>query len=176
MSYKRLSPKSLPIPLAILVLLATSAAAPLNAQGEQVFPWWQSLIILLLVVLIVAILIIWNSRQPLEYGDSLSHAQASEQGASEEINKAESISLEPDNLEIIEGIGPKIDSIFREAGISTFAQLAESDPAHLASILRNAGLRLGDPTSWPEQARLAAGGDWQGLQALQDSLKGGRQV
>ena len=82
----------------------------------------------------------------------------------------------PDDLTVIEGIGPKISRILQEAGITTFAQLAETDVERLRSILAAAGLRyLADPASWPEQARLAAAGDRAGLQALQASLKGGRR-
>lgn len=33
-----------------------------------------------------------------------------------------------------------------------------------------------DPDTWPEQTQLAAAGDWDGLDQLQDSLKGGRRV
>ena len=33
---------------------------------------------------------------------------------------------------------------------------------------------LADPTSWPEQARLAAEGEWGALKALQAELRGGR--
>jgi len=82
--------------------------------------------------------------------------------------------IPPDDLEIIEGIGPKIASVFKAAGIVTFQQLAQADPAHLETVLREAGLRLADPTTWPEQARLAAAGQWDELKALQDRLKGGR--
>ena len=46
----------------------------------------------------------------------------------------------------------------------------------LREILNAAELRgsFGDPTSWPEQARLAAEGMWDQLKTLQDGLKGGR--
>ena len=81
-----------------------------------------------------------------------------------------------DDLQIIEGIGPKISSLLKEAGIITFAQLAKEEPANLKHILEKAGLRLGDPTTWPEQAKLAAEGNMEGLQKLQKSLKGGRIV
>ena len=79
-----------------------------------------------------------------------------------------------DDLEIIEGIGPKIASLLNQAGVTSFAQLAAMEPARISEILHGANLRLADPTSWPEQARLAANGDKAGLQALQDRLKGGR--
>jgi small subunit ribosomal protein S2 len=32
-----------------------------------------------------------------------------------------------------------------------------------------------DPTTWPKQAKLAAKGKWDELQALKDSLQGGRE-
>lgn len=79
-----------------------------------------------------------------------------------------------DDLEIIEGIGPKIAAVLKQAGITSFNQLAEMEPARISEILQAANLRLADPQSWPEQARLAAAGDNAGLQALQDRLKGGR--
>ena len=81
-----------------------------------------------------------------------------------------------DDLEIIEGIGPKITGVLNQAGITSFAQLAEMDVPAIAEILHQANLRLADPASWPEQARLAANGDMVGLQDLQDRLKGGRQA
>jgi len=81
-----------------------------------------------------------------------------------------------DDLAIVEGIGPKIASLFQAAGINTFAQLAATDVERLRQILREAGIRIADPTTWPEQARLAAAGEWDKLKALQDELKGGRRV
>ncbi len=68
--------------------------------------------------------------------------------------------VEPDDLRVIEGIGPKISDILNENGIYTYAQLAGTDVDHLHSILADAGsrFRLADPTTWPQQA-LAAGGD-----------------
>jgi len=82
----------------------------------------------------------------------------------------------PDDLAIVEGIGPKIASLFQAAGITTFAQLAATDVARLRHILRAADIRIADPTTWPEQARLAAAGEWDKLKALQEQLKGGRRV
>jgi hypothetical protein len=37
-------------------------------------------------------------------------------------------------------------------------------------------LRLADPTTWPEQAGIAAKGDWEALEQLQAMLKGGRRA
>jgi predicted flap endonuclease-1-like 5' DNA nuclease len=82
----------------------------------------------------------------------------------------------PDNLQIIEGIGPKIESLLETAGISTFAQLARSPATKIKSILDDAGPRfqMHDPTSWIEQAALARDGKMKELEALKDKLTGGR--
>jgi len=83
---------------------------------------------------------------------------------------------QPDDLKRIEGIGPKIASLLRDAGIATFAQLAAADVERLREILAAANLRIADPTTWPEQAALAAAGDWERLAYLQGELKGGRRA
>lgn len=82
---------------------------------------------------------------------------------------------EPDDLKIIEGIGPKISVILADAGIITFGQLANTDVAELERIVREeAGIRIANPASWPAQAALAASGDWDGLEELQNKLVAGR--
>jgi predicted flap endonuclease-1-like 5' DNA nuclease len=80
-----------------------------------------------------------------------------------------------DNLEIIEGIGPKIAVLLRQSGVATFAELAAADLPRLEQILTEANLsRLSDPATWPKQAALAAEGHWEELAAYQQTLKGGR--
>jgi len=155
--------------VSILVFIFTTASVPLSNHQQGVFPWYESLLILLLVILVVGLLMLWNARQPLEYADAFAHSPEQTHGHEPEPEEVQ------DDLKIIEGIGPKISALFNEAGIRTFAQLAQTDPAHLESILRESGLRLGDPSTWPEQARLAARGEWDALERLQDELKGGRR-
>lgn len=89
---------------------------------------------------------------------------------------AESPEVPPaaDDLKVIEGIGPKIAAVLNQAGVTTFARLSTLTPDQIREILQAADLRLADPATWPEQARLAASGDAAGLQALQDRLKAGR--
>jgi predicted flap endonuclease-1-like 5' DNA nuclease len=68
--------------------------------------------------------------------------------------------------------------VLQAAGITTFAQLAEASTAQLEQILEAADpnlLRLAKPTTWPEQAKLAAEGKWEELAKLQDELHGGRR-
>jgi len=81
----------------------------------------------------------------------------------------------PDDLTIIEGIGPKINATLQEAGISSFALLAAIAPQAIKTVLVEAGIRLGYPDTWPEQAALAANADWEGLEKFQSSLHGGRR-
>ena len=84
--------------------------------------------------------------------------------------------VKPDDLTLIEGIGPKINGILQAAGVNTFQQLAALEPQHIMDILTAAGIRLADAKSWPEQARLAAHGEMDRLKAYQDTLKGGHMA
>lgn len=59
----------------------------------------------------------------------------------------------PDDLTVISGIGPKISTTLVEAGISSYAQLADSQEESIEGILKEAGLRLGDTSSWIQQAK-----------------------
>ena len=83
----------------------------------------------------------------------------------------------PNDLTRIEGIGPKIAEILKQHGITSFAQLAEIGTGTLREMLSAAGdrFRLSDPTTWAEQAQLAAQGDWDALSELQNRLRGGRR-
>jgi len=86
--------------------------------------------------------------------------------------------ISPDDLQRIEGIGPKIAELLNKSGISTYAQLAAATPADIKVILEQAGpsYQLADPTSWPQQAKLAALADWTALETMQDDLRGGRHA
>jgi predicted flap endonuclease-1-like 5' DNA nuclease len=86
------------------------------------------------------------------------------------------VAQQEDDLIEIEGIGPKSAGVLHKAGITTFSQLAKTDPQQLREILREADMPSINPDTWPEQARLAAKGDWDGLYALRDELVGGRRV
>lgn len=83
-----------------------------------------------------------------------------------------------DDLKAVEGIGPKIEKLFHEAGIKTWKALAQSKVEDLQSILSKGGskFQLADPGTWAEQARLADEGKWTDLIQLQDELKGGRKA
>ncbi len=82
-----------------------------------------------------------------------------------------------DELERVEGVGPRIAGALAAAGITTFRKLAESDVAELQSALEQAGLRFAPslPT-WSRQARLLAEGDEAGFLKLTEQLVAGRDV
>lgn len=85
---------------------------------------------------------------------------------------------QPDNLEIIEGIGPKFASVLQAAGITTFARLAETSEERIRQILEEASpnlLRIARTGTWSEQARMAANGEWEALERWQAELKGGEE-
>ncbi len=107
--------------------------------------------------------------------------EVKEEASVEEVTVAEepAAPTKTDDLKRIEGIGPKIASVLQASGISTYAQLADSNPDQLRKILGESDprlLRIAHPDTWPEQASLAASGDWDGLQALQNGLRGGKRA
>jgi predicted flap endonuclease-1-like 5' DNA nuclease len=163
------------------------------AEDDTGLPWWVILLILILVIAVV----IWALLRSAQHVEPVhvEHKHADEHevhGAVEAapasveavraapvetlISKTPAVSPKPDDLTLIEGIGPKIAGILKEAGIETFAQLAISDVEALRALLLQANLRVNDPTTWPEQARLAAAGDWDGFEKLTSQLKGGRRA
>ena len=88
--------------------------------------------------------------------------------------KAGTTTDQPQNdLKIIEGIGPKIEQILTKAGIISFKLLAATDVKTLKNILAAAGPRFAkyNPSSWRQQARLAATGKMDKLKELQNKLK-----
>jgi len=82
-----------------------------------------------------------------------------------------------DDLTKIEGIGKKMSAALTDAGIDTFAKLAQANEDQLREAIEAAGMRLAPSLgTWAEQAELAAKDDWDGLEKLQDELSGGRRV
>ena len=81
------------------------------------------------------------------------------------------------DLKIIEGIGPKIESILKTAGINNWTELAAASKKRIREILDEAGNRykIHDPETWAKQATLAANEKWDELKELQDKLDGGRK-
>jgi predicted flap endonuclease-1-like 5' DNA nuclease len=83
-----------------------------------------------------------------------------------------------DDLEVIEGIGPKIAALMHGAGIHTFAQLAGTATARIQEILDAAGptFRVANPGTWAEQSALCANNRWAEFKSLTDELVAGVRV
>jgi large subunit ribosomal protein L21 len=151
---------------------------------------WVGLIIVIVVIFIVWWLLTRFARQaPEEF--HLEHKQEAETHSPEVQTRAASLSpasisptssdlteapVKPDDLTILEGIGPKVNTILQAQGITTFAQLAETNTDQLKSILETHKLQFMDPGSWSEQAKLAAEGRMDDLHVLMGSLRGGKKV
>lgn len=85
--------------------------------------------------------------------------------------------IKENDLKIIEGIGPKIEELFKTSGILTWKSLSETSVNRLKVILNKAGDRykMHDPKTWPKQSKLAYEGKWQELKDWQEILDGGKE-
>jgi predicted flap endonuclease-1-like 5' DNA nuclease len=174
----------------LFVSLALSGfSSPAAGTEDSGNPWWIWILVLLALVLFAAVVLWWWLRSSGEEEEEVFQARPEPSvplqvaGAEEqETLRAPAAPSTPpaaDDLKRIEGIGPKISNLLQAAGITTFAQLAATEGERLRQILEAENpnlLRLADPSTWPEQARLAAAGDWEALEGLQDKLKGGRRA
>ncbi len=102
---------------------------------------------------------------------STSKKKATETAAKAPVAKA-------DDLTIVEGIGPKIAEVLTAAGIATYTELAKTDAEKVKEILTEAGsnFNTADPSTWAEQAQLAADGKFEELEKLKAELDGGKKV
>ena len=80
-----------------------------------------------------------------------------------------------DDLQAIEGIGPKIANLLHNADIRTFERLSETSLGELTRILEAGGSRFGlaDPLTWAEQASCLVNGDYVAFEQLKEELIGG---
>lgn len=83
--------------------------------------------------------------------------------------------IKKDDLTVVEGIGPKIQELFKERGINTWKILSETSTERLKEILTEGGDRFAihNPGTWARQAELAYKGKWEELKEWQDFLVGG---
>lgn len=104
-------------------------------------------------------------------------ARIPDQAAEPQPEAPETAAHKPDDLTLIEGIGPKISAALVAAGVDTFAKLAAMQPDEIEKIVRGAGVRMvGKPETWAKQAALAAEGKFDELKAYQATLSAGRSA
>lgn len=121
----------------------------------------------------------------VEYQRFLGGGKETGKGTGSGISKVEKLAVKklgitlykPDDLKAVEGIGPKTEALLKANGIGNWQDLANTSVNRLQDILTAAGdrFRLVEPGTWPEQANLAAAGEWKRLEALQDMLDGGKK-
>lgn len=140
--------------------------APSNSGG---IPWWVWVI---LIIILLVLLWFWFGRE----GEELEQEIEEKIGEEPLLDMEEGLPNEPDDLKKIEGIGPKVAGILNQAGINTFQEMVDAGAEKLEALLDETGLQMINADTWPEQAKLAASGDWEALAKLQDELKGGKRV
>lgn len=159
-------------------------APPLQeSTGFLGIDWWVWILVgvLLLLLLLIIGFILQNEpgppipeRESKMYVTAATAARAQPKTEPEQEPEPEEAS-EPDDLSRIEGVGPKVAGLLNDAGITTFAALAETDVDKLNQLLEENELQFMEAESWPQQAALAAKGDWNAFEKLTAELKGGRR-
>jgi predicted flap endonuclease-1-like 5' DNA nuclease len=83
----------------------------------------------------------------------------------------------PDDLTVIEGIGPRIAGALKAAGIDSLMKLSKASNKDLEAAINAANIRLAPslPT-WAEQANLLVSGDQAEFDTLVQQLKAGRRA
>lgn len=178
------------LPILPLILLA-GCAQQADSRGV---PWWGWLILIVLIVVVLWLIFRPHTSAAVEEEVSTRLDQVAEPVPQTPVSTGPAVVTRPEtpppsphvletheplqseDLTLIEGIGPKINSVLHAAGILTFAQLAAMEPERVKAILVDHGIQLADTTTWPEQAHLAAEGEMEKLKKYQDELKGGRVV
>lgn len=105
-------------------------------------------------------------------------AEKKPEAAKKEVPAVEE-SSEPQDLTVVEGIGPKTAQALEAEGVTTYAQLAKlsaDDIEEMVKVKHKVRILSGAAQTWPKQAKYLAAGDDEGLAAYQATLKGGREV
>jgi predicted flap endonuclease-1-like 5' DNA nuclease len=81
----------------------------------------------------------------------------------------------PDNLELIKGLGPKVNNLLKGLGVTSFAQVANWTAADVADIDAKLGAFAGRITrdNWIDQAQLLAAGNIAGFEQKYGALGSG---
>ncbi|WP_397580801.1 hypothetical protein [Sphingorhabdus sp.] len=107
-------------------------------------------------------------------------AEKVEKAKAEKAPKAKAAKLAPtssipDNLELIKGLGPKVNNLLKGLGVTSFAQVANWTAADVADIDAKLGAFAGRITrdNWIDQAQLLAAGDIAGFEQKYGALGSG---
>ncbi len=114
-------------------------------------------------------------KHKLAAGSSLNHDDYQTFDA-DEARKIMGKAVKLNDLTLVEGIGPKIRSLFHNYEIKTWRNLSETSVDKCQEVLDSGGDRykVHDPSSWPMQAKMAAEGKWKELAKWQKEHKHGK--
>jgi len=120
-----------------------------------------------------------DEHKPAEE-DNKSFADSVEQTTVESVASGDAPAEEATAPAVEEAAAPVAEAPAAEEaagkGIATFAALSTTDAAKVKEFLTEAGgvYQAMDPTTWPDQAKMAAEGKWDELKKWQDELDGGK--
>ena len=159
----------------------------LNPLGNPDALWQHS--IMIAVSAIIGYIIGHNKSKQTESGlkhklakldSDLENCQAKrlafETSTERNSHSAGQVLIQQDDLQVIEGIGPQIETLLNSEGIYTFQQLSETNSESIIKILKDSGTKfhIHDPHTWPQQAYFASLKMWNELDELKKELKKGR--
>lgn len=113
-----------------------------------------------------------NARLAVDLEACRERLSAAEAATSEEVpfdraaaRAAFGKTVRQNDLKIVDGIGPKIESLFHNFDIKTWKALSDTAVSRCQEVLDSGGDRykVHDPASWPLQARMAYEGKWKEL-------------
>jgi large subunit ribosomal protein L17 len=146
----------------LLLLFRSETNVPEEAaQASQASTGWKSLTA-----------VPENATPVIEQKTDLPTSERIRQSAARKVDPTK-----PDDLTILEGIGPKIQEALYAGGVTTFAQLAQMTPEALEEIVKVKGKvrMIGDASSWPRQAQYLVLGDAIGFENYIKHLIAGRE-
>lgn len=159
------------IALVLAIVLALNMAI-LPESNRDMFSWTVGLIAL------AVFFWLWSRREAAAERDA-GAAEAAEEAVQEAeelmkraiVRRDDEADSAPDDLTRINGIGAVFQTVLYDAGIHNYADLARTSADELEAIIETSGRsRPGRLETWPQQAALAAKGDWDGLDRFVDEL------
>lgn len=124
--------------------------------------WFEGLFLALIAGWLLGRLLIWASVQGRAAMDG---DEWQPQAAPPPVALEPGLSAQADDLKQIRGIGPKLEQMLQQAGITRFAQIAAWDDATIDAFAQRIG-RMGSrirSDDWVGQARALSGGDRAGV-------------
>ena len=128
-----------------------------NSNNSKIFLWSGIFSGILAVVLVILLrpgvikkqLVKPNTSKYIDLSDKDNKSQEKPS----EPKKTKPTSKSKDDLKVINGIGPKIESLLNENGILSFVDLSETKIENLRELLLKNNLHLANPESWPIEAK-----------------------